>query len=391
MKIVYMSLNGFPESASDSKGAFSLEHVKALKAEGAEVVAIDMQAQNFTSNIVESVEIIRIPRLRAILANHSICKILKYIESIRNIRNSSYDCLIFSFFYIHYLPFIWLLKKRNTTVVVIAHGAEVMPGGLLRRALKRLMFKSVNLVTPVSDYTATLFSCLITRKNSDTKKIKTIYNGIDLQKIDQKVNECVFDPIISNPAKNFIVLSIGNLVKRKGIDIIVRAVDHLILQGRNVHHVIIGTGPELIGLKELARKNGNSENFHFITNIKSSEIGSYYRASNLFALMSRTDWDNRQTEGFGIVYAEAMAAGIPVIGGAECGATTPIQQGFTGILVNADQHDVVDQVSTIIARFADDVEHWNLIARNAKTFARSEFNWKKNAQATLSAIHRAHQ
>ena len=47
MRILYLTGNGFPRSATDPRGTFSFEHVRALRALGAEVTAVDLQADDF--------------------------------------------------------------------------------------------------------------------------------------------------------------------------------------------------------------------------------------------------------------------------------------------------------------------------------------------------------
>lgn len=385
-KILYLSANGFPESTSDPRGSFSLEHASALRAEGVQVISVDMRSADFGSDLLSKVEILRAPRFRSIVKSLSARKLAEYVRFYRGLHRLDYDCVVFSFFLLKYIPFVWFFKKKEVPIVMIAHGGEVMPGSLLRKSLKRYLFNNVDLVTPVSDYTTTLFSCLIGRRNDDSRKIRTIFNGIDMTKLRMRSTGKRLRVRINATDEDFIVLSVSNLVERKGVDLIVRAVDELLQDGRKIKHVIVGNGPEESSLKALAAKNGNRNEFHFLPNVEQSELSECYKSSDVFALMSRTDWNKGQTEGFGIVYAEAMAVGTPVIGGGESGTTTPIKDGFTGVVIDPHSSKVVSMVKNEILRFMDEPEYRKAMSANALWYARKEFSWRQNARKTLFEI-----
>lgn len=388
LRILYVSANGFPRSQNDARGTFSLEHVKALQDEGAAVTAVDMQAPGLGEDSVDEVRIRRIPRLRPILRSLSRKRLSAYVNAWRELRRTEYDCLIFSFFYLKYLPFIRLLAKPGVTVLFIVHGGEVMPAGPIRRMLKRYMFRRTDLVTPVSDYTATLLSCLVNRRNADNRKFALIYNGIDGAKLRPRRGVGELRAELGIPDDDFVVLSICNLVKRKGIDILVLAIAKLLSEGRKIHHVIIGSGPEEAALKRLSAEDGHADRFHFLSNVNSNDLADYYAMADVFAMVSVTDWDNGQTEGFGITYAESMAVGTPVIGGGESGTTTPVKHGFTGMLVDPHSPTVAADVTAVIRGFMDDREQLKEMSENAKWFARNHLTWQANAKATIRAIER---
>ena len=386
VRILYMSANGFPSSRSHARGSFSLEHARALEEEGAKVIAVDMQAIGFQKEVLGDVTLLRAPCLRSILRLGDVRMLLKYFHFYLELRHLKYDCVILSFFYLKYIPFVWLLKKRNVPIVGIVHGGEVMPGSFPRKVLKRYLFEKVDLVTPVSDYTNTLLSCLISRRNEDNAKIQTIYNGIEITKLQSNTAVRPLRAQINASDEDFLVLSVSNLVKRKGIDLIICAVDELLQEGRKIKHVIVGSGPEETFLKGLAYQNGNQDNFYFMSNVEQAELSEFFASSDVFALMSRTDWNKCQTEGFGIVYAEAMAVGTPVIGGGGSGTTTPVKDGFTGVLIDPNSSEVISKVKNEIIRFMDDSEFYKSMSTNAQWYARNEFSWRRNARKTLLEI-----
>lgn len=390
-RILYFSGNGFPSSDSDPRGVFSLEHAKALEAEGADVTAIDLRSDGFSDDdVVEGLRIRRLPRLRPLVKTFHIPKLVTYLQTLWKIRSDAqYDCIVFSFFYSKYLPLVLFFKRRNTKTMIIAHGGDVMPVRGPRRLVKKLLYKAVDLVTPVSDYTETLLSCLVDRRNRDSRKIVTVYNGVDLVKLRQ-VNE----PRDSLRARwavandEFVILSVCNLVKRKGVDILIRSVNELLKKGLCVRHFIVGSGPERDLLSKLAREGGHPECFHFIPSLRSTELADFYNMADLYSMISITDWDREETEGFGISYAEAMVHGKPVVGGGGCGSTTPIKHGFNGLLVDPNSDTVVHDVAAALFRFINDKDFYARTSANAKWYVENFVSWPANAKATLAALQR---
>lgn len=386
IRILYLTGNGFPRSASDPRGTFSLEHVRALRALGAEVTAVDLQADDFGEDVLDGIPIHRIPRLRPILRARAFGRLCRYLKARRALINGNYEVIIFSFSYLKYFPLMLRLRRPGVTILVIPHGGDVMPGGAVRKFLKRRFFAMADVITPVSDYTETLLSCLIGRCDADNARIVTIYNGVDVSKLQVVRDPNKLRMRLDLPTDAFIVLSVCNLVRRKGVDVVIRAVSRLLAEGRDIHHVVIGRGPEAERLRTLARVSCKPGNFHFLDSVTNAELSDFYNMADLFAILSTTSWDDRQTEGFGVVYAEAMALGTPVIGGRGSGTGTPVKDGFTGVLVDPYVEELDPKVANAMVRFMDDDEYRTRLSRNAEWYVRETFSWERNARETLTAI-----
>ena len=392
LRVLYISANGFPATSTDARGTFSLEHAQALRRLGIDVDAVDMSRERFGRDEVDGLVIVRVPRLRGMLRKLDFVGILRYAKFFRARKADGCDAVVFGFFYLKYLPLIVYLRARHRAIVVIAQGGDVMPGGALRGLAKRLMFRLVDVVTPGSEFTEAIFSCLIRRRQCDNRKIVTIHNGVDPEKMRSTVGREAMRQRLGLPPADFVVLSVCNLVRRKGLHILVQAVDMLASEGHPIRHVMIGRGPERHRLAELAAANGNADRFTFIDAVEASELANHYEMADLFAMVSITDWDTGQVEGFGITYAEAMALGKPVIGGGGSGTTTPIKHGFTGLLVDPYRPDVVQQVAAGLRRFMDDREFYERISAGARLHVAEHLTWARNAErtkATIEAVLRA--
>lgn len=391
-RILYLSANGFPWSEEEARGAFSLEHARALQAKGAHVIAVDLARSAFSQCVRGGLTILGVPRLRPLLRQMKLRSIARYVGFFFSLRSTAaYDFVIFSFFYSKYIPIAWLLKRRGVRVLVIAHGGDVMPVSRIRRVFKKVLFRTTDLVTPVSEYTETLFSCLVGRKATDNSKILTIPNGVDLGKLyAQTVSRAAMRMSLGIESDEFVILSICNLVKRKGVEVLIRAIHLLLQKGMRIRHLVIGSGPELHNLTALANAHGDGRSFIFIPSVRERELGGYYDMCDLFSMISTTDWGAGQTEGFGMTYAEAMAMGRPVIGGASCGASTPVKHGFNGFLVNPLSCSVVEDVSIALEKFVLDSEYYTEMSRNARWYIENFLTWERNAESTLEALQRLH-
>ncbi len=143
-----------------------------------------------------------------------------------------------------------------------------------------------------------------------------------------------------------IVLQLGRMVPRKGVDNVVRAIARLIRAGtveQPVRLLVVGgesrepdprRTPEIGRLQELARAEGIEDRVTFVGSRRRSELRHYYAASDVFVT---TPW----YEPFGITPLEAMACGTPVIGANVGGIAYTVEHGETGYLVPPKDPDAL--------------------------------------------------
>ena len=139
--------------------------------------------------------------------------------------------------------------------------------------------------------------------------------GIDLN-LFKPHNEKVF--------KRRTIVCVGALVKRKGHEFLLKAFKKVLNCINDVDLLIIGWGPEEQELKKLVNNLGITDNVRFIDYVETSEFPKYYSSSEFFVSATLH-------EGFGVVFAEAMACGLPIVS-TNVGAV-PEVVGEAGILV----------------------------------------------------------
>jgi len=136
-------------------------------------------------------------------------------------------------------------------------------------------------------------------------KITVTGNGISPTPI-VKEEELSFIKTLLDPGA-FRIISVGNLLKEKGFGYLIQAVHKLIKKGFNIQLVIVGEGKYHQDLSELIQNLQLSNNVILTGAIENRILRNIYPFFNLFVLAS-------YSETFGIVYLEAMYAGLPVIG-----------------------------------------------------------------------------
>jgi len=144
------------------------------------------------------------------------------------------------------------------------------------------------------------------------------------------------------------VLSVGRIIERKGFHSLILATKKLIKQFPKISTNIVGDGPYLPELKELIKINNLDNYIKLHGSISDESLSKLYEDANLFVL-AHMMLDNGDTEGCPTVFAEASGQGIPIIGGTGAGATTAIEDGETGFIVDSrDIHMLTERMSMIL-------------------------------------------
>jgi glycosyltransferase involved in cell wall biosynthesis len=121
------------------------------------------------------------------------------------------------------------------------------------------------------------------------------------------------------------IISVGRLVKRKGLEYLIQAVR---LLDDDVEALIIGDGKEKEPLVELAARLNIRERVHFVGQVSEEKKFQYLAGADIYVLSSLH-------EGFGIVLQEAMQAGLPIVATSHGGQVDLVADGVNGLLVDS--------------------------------------------------------
>jgi phosphatidylinositol alpha-1,6-mannosyltransferase len=131
-----------------------------------------------------------------------------------------------------------------------------------------------------------------------------------------------------------VVVCVSRMVPRKGQDSLLSAWPEVRARsGSDPLLLLVGDGPYRSRLDRLAARSGAGDSVLFTGPVSWDDLPSYYDAGNIFAMPCRTRRAGLDVEGLGIVYLEASASGLPVIGGDSGGAPDAILDGETGYVV----------------------------------------------------------
>lgn len=228
----------------------------------------------------------------------------------------------------------WLSRREY---VVMAHGNEVMqypaePRFEARRVLRRLVLEGARRVVCNSRYTERL-----TLEAAPRAQTVVIHPGVDLERFRPPANGADPRALFDLPHDKRVVLSVARLASNKGHDVILRALAAMPGPLRtNLVYVIAGAGPHERALRHLAAALDVDRQVRWLGFVDDARLPALYGAADLFALCTREDARERGVEGFGMVFLEAQACGVPVLGTEAGGIPDAIEEGEGGWLTPPD-------------------------------------------------------
>jgi glycosyltransferase involved in cell wall biosynthesis len=225
---------------------------------------------------------------------------------------------------------------------------------------------------------------LVKHYGADREKITIIPCGFSSKEF-YPVNRAEARKQLGFDPSEKILLQLGRMVQRKGIDNVIRALACLIRNGCNCKLVIVGgecvderfnEDPEVRRLQKIAAEEGVIDNVVFTGRKSREELKYYYSAADVFIT---TPW----YEPFGITPLEAMACGVPVIGSNVGGIKFSVADGETGFLVPPTNPEAVAEKVAVLLH---DDQLSARMRKNALVRVNQMFTWK-NVCVQLSNLY----
>jgi phosphatidylinositol alpha-1,6-mannosyltransferase len=150
------------------------------------------------------------------------------------------------------------------------------------------------------------------------------------------------------------VLTIARLEDRyKGHDVILRALPLVRAEVPDVRWRVVGGGPLRATLEDRVQALGLAKAVQFLGSVSNEARDEELAHADVFCMVSRLPAAGFAGEGFGIVYLEANAYGLPVVAGGVGGATDAVVHGETGLLVDPQDHVAVADALVTLLRDRD--------------------------------------
>jgi phosphatidylinositol alpha-1,6-mannosyltransferase len=277
----------------------------------------------------------------------------------------------------------WCLKKLNgTPYILYAHGEELQ-GALVSRYLKKAaskVFRDADAVVVNSRFTLNL----ALRIGTCRECITIVHPGVDQGLLDAPLKK---KDELKDLKKQFgvegrrVLLTVGRLTLRKGHDKVLDALASWEDRPTDLVWFIVGRGEEEKRLKMKVIELGLEKTVKFVTDADQVCLANWYDAADLFVLANR-DLGN-DVEGFGMVFIEAGARGLTVIGGASGGATEAILHRQTGLLVNPENPDDLLQALQLLTT---DKNLLRRLGAENRRWAKG-FGWDSRAKSINTVSH----
>jgi Glycosyltransferase len=269
----------------------------------------------------------------------------------------------------------FLSKFLKFKYSVILHGLDfsLATGDARKKKITEKILKNAEKIICSNSYAANsvkVFSEYL------TPKIGTVNPGIE-------------SSFVRNPARveelrrkyglqnKLILLSLGRLTKRKGVDMVINAMNEISPGAENLVYVIAGAGPEAEDLKKIAAALPEEikNKIIFLGQISDDDKWAWLELCDIFIMPSRNI--NGDYEGFGIVYLEANLAGKPVIAGDSGGVRDAVINNINGLLVNPEN---AQEIAAAVIKLAGDEKLRQDLGSQGKRRAVENFNAKKQVE-----------
>lgn len=265
--------------------------------------------------------------------------------------------------------------------VVYAHGNEILDAANSTWDKPRLSLRRAARVLANSQFTADL----VVKAGVDSQRIVVLHPGCDVEWYQpREVSAESRLRILRGHTNARVILSVGNLVQRKGNDMVIRALRAVLHDVPNALYLIAGDGPYRSELESIALQAGVGDRVIFAGSIPDEQLPEIYSLADVFVLPSRMRLESSDVEGFGMVFLEANACGKPVIGGRCGGIPDAIADGSTGFLV-----DPLDprEIAGSIVRLLDNPELGRQMGLQGRQRVVRDFAWNHFARRLRAILN----
>ena len=248
-----------------------------------------------------------------------------------------------------YVPLGLAGRRSGVPYGLVLHGAEVaIPARLplVRRAARHVL-RGAALVVSAGAYPEEEARRLA---GPDTPPVVQVSPGVDARRFTPATPEARATTrarlglTVSAP----LVVTVGRLVPRKGVDVLIEAVARLAPRVPGLVLAVAGDGRDLGRLRRLAARS--RADVRFLGRVSEADKIDLLGAADVFSQPCRSRWGGLEQEGFGIVFLEAAACGIPAVAGRSGGSYEAVASGSTGLVVDrpSDPAAVAAAVGTLL-------------------------------------------
>ncbi|HKO11594.1 MAG TPA: glycosyltransferase family 4 protein [Acidobacteriaceae bacterium] len=246
-------------------------------------------------------------------------------ESLRVISHGGYDAVLCG--HINLLPVAALAAGRlKAPLVLVTHGIEAWSPSRLR--LRRPLMRRVDKVVAVSEFTGRR---VLRWSGIPESRLAVIPNCIDAAAYGpgEKSVRLLERYGITGRKVLLTVARLSAAERYKGIDEVLGIMPRLLEREPDLAYLVVGEGDDVPRLRQIAACAGISDRVVFTGYVPEEEKADHYRLADAFVMPGRG-------EGFGIVYLEALACGVPVVASSADASSEAVRNGLLGEAVSPD-------------------------------------------------------
>ena len=231
----------------------------------------------------------------------------------------------------------WILapamqRRTGLPYVIFVHGAEVLFPLRIPGAARLLEWGSLGRaaqILTVSTHTA----AGLKRRTGGRVRCAVVWPTVDLEKFHQRGQDRGEARNLYGLGEHPTILCVSRLTPRKGQDRLIDALPEL-HRRFGAKLLLVGEGRLAGSLRRQARRRKVEKEVVFAGRVPDESLPACYAAADVFAMPARSRWFGMEEEGFGVVFIEAAAAGLPMVVGDSGGASEAVEDGATGYLVD---------------------------------------------------------
>jgi phosphatidylinositol alpha-1,6-mannosyltransferase len=264
----------------------------------------------------------------------------------------------------------YLIKKIPYVVFLHGTDVELATKKWLKRSKLRRVCVRAEIIVVNSEFLKRKFT---ERMNNFAAKTKVIYpcpGNIFLQRVPDEIIRKTKSQLALEGKR--VVLTVARLSEGKGYPHFIRLLPKILEKVPNLIWLIVGDGPKKSEIINLLQKNDLQNVARFIGGVSYEDLPKYYQLSDLFVVLTHPD-ENAE-EGWGTVFMEAAASGLPVVAGRAGGVEEAVQNLVTGLLVDAHQDtSVISAVSDLLR----EKDYAKKMGEAGRQRVLDEFTWPK--------------
>ena len=263
----------------------------------------------------------------------------------------------------------WLAKlSSGVSYSCYVHGEDVETSRSSREfvLLTKVVIKSADKIICNSQNSADI---MLNRWGVSEEKVVVLHPGVDINKFSPEPKR----PKPTTWTGRTVLLTVGRLQKRKGHDMLIRALPRLREIFPDILYSIIGDGQERENLEALSKAIHVQECVEFRNEVSDEDMVACYQNCSLFVLPNRTI--GYDIEGFGMVLLEAQACGKGVMAGNSGGTKETFEEGRSGFIVDCSEPEyLVEIIGKVLNQF--DLE---ALGRIGREMVIDKFSWESLA------------